>query len=153
MSTMEIITTAPQHTAVVRDAVPMDRLTDLFGRAFTAVFPAAAAQGIAVTGPPFGFYPEPPGDVVRVEAGVTVATPIEAVGDVVPGQLPGGRAIHTIHVGSYDTLADTYTELLAWAAENGLTLAKGMWEVYLSDPSTEPDPTTWRTEVFWPIVD
>ena len=58
MSTMEIITITPQHTAVVRDAVPMDALTELFGRAFTAVYPAVAGQGIEITGPPFGFYPE-----------------------------------------------------------------------------------------------
>jgi len=63
--------------------------------------------------------------------------------------LPGGRVIHTMHVGPYDTLADTYGELLAWAADEGLTLAEGMWEVNLSDPDTEPDPAAWRTEVFW----
>ena len=70
-----------------------------------------------------------------------------------PGSCRGaGRSVQS-HVGPYDTMADTYTQLLAWAADNGLELATGMWEVYLSDPSAEPDPATWRTEVFWPVVD
>ena len=153
MSTMEIVTTVPHHTAVVRDAIPMDALTEFFGRAFTTVYPAVMGQGVQITGPPFAFYPATPGAVVQVEAGVPVDRAVDAVGEVVPGKLPGGRAIHTMHVGPYDTLADTYGELLAWAADEGLTLAEGMWEVYLSDPDAEPDPATWRTDVFWPVLD
>jgi AraC family transcriptional regulator len=26
-----------------------------------------------------------------------------------------------------------------------------MWETYLSDPTVEPDPATWRTEIVWPL--
>jgi hypothetical protein len=27
-----------------------------------------------------------------------------------------------------------------------------MWEVYLTDPGTEPDTSKWRTEVFVPLA-
>jgi effector-binding domain-containing protein len=45
----------------------------------------------------------------------------------------------------------TYAEMHSWMARQGLTPAGHMWEVYLSDPSTEPDPSTWRTQIFWPV--
>jgi len=65
--------------------------------------------------------------------------------------LPGGRAVSAIHVGPFDTLEQTYTELMAWMAEQRLQPAEHMWEIYLSDPATEPDPSTWRTQIVWPV--
>lgn len=67
-------------------------------------------------------------------------------------ELPGGRAVVGIHVGPFDSLASTYQELLAWVAAEGLELAVGMWEVYLTDPSAEPDPSRWRTRIVWPLA-
>jgi len=27
---------------------------------------------------------------------------------------------------------------------------RGLWQVYFSDPASEPDPATWRTEIVQP---
>ena len=51
----------------------------------------------------------------------------------------------------YDRMHKTYAEMQVWMAKQGLSPADHMWEVYLSDPSTEPDPSTWRTQIFWPV--
>jgi effector-binding domain-containing protein len=56
------------------------------------------------------------------------------------------------HVGPYEALAQTYEQLTAWARAEGLPLAEGMWESYLSDPGAEPDPSTWRTLIVWPLA-
>ncbi len=152
MTIFDIIELAPQDTAVVRDRIPLAGMPEFFGRAFTQVFPAVSAQGLEPTGPPFGFYPSPPGDMIEVEAGVAVSGPLSPVGDVVPSTLPGGTVAHGIHVGPYDDLQETYAELQQWVGDQGLELGSAMWEVYLSDPGAEPDPATWRTEVFWPVA-
>lgn len=55
------------------------------------------------------------------------------------------------HVGPYDTLAETYAALMGWIGEQGRTVAGPMWEVYWTDPGTEPDPARWRTEVIIPV--
>jgi effector-binding domain-containing protein len=151
VATFEIIEIEPQQVAVVRGAVALDRLPDFFGSAFTAVMAALEAQGVAPTGPPFGYYPTHPTEVVEVEAGFPTASAIDAQGDVVPAILPGGRAVSCVHVGPYDTLTQTYAELEAWVADQGLEPAAGMWEIYLSDPASEPDPNTWRTQIIWPV--
>jgi len=57
----------------------------------------------------------------------------------------------TVHVGPYDTLSSTYEALQAWIETQGRTPATAMWEVYLTDPDQEPDPSKWRTEVYWPV--
>lgn len=153
MTEFDIRDMTEQPTAVVKAHVPMAELKGFFDRAYGQVFSTLGRQGVQPAGPPFGYYPRKPDETVDVEAGAPVSAPIEAAGDVVASRLPGGRVVHGVHVGPYEKLAETYGELMAWVAEQGLTLGEGMWESYLSDPVQEPDPATWRTEIFWPLAD
>ena len=152
MTTFAVETIEAHTAAAIRAEVPMSDLRDVFDRGFPAVARAAEAQGVAIAGPPFGFYPRMPGDTVAVVVGFPVAAPIAVDGDVEPFELPGGRAVTCTHVGPYDTLERTYGELTAWARSEGIALADAMWESYLSDPGSEPDPSTWRTLVVWPLA-
>jgi len=151
MAEFEIIEVAPRHAAIVRGRLPVGELPAFFGVAFTSVMKVLAEQGMAPIGPPFGYYPCPPDDRVDVEAGFPTAEPVEPSGDVVPLVLPHGRAVRTVHVGPYDTMHETYAALTAWMAEHGERPCDQMWETYLSDPTAEPDPSTWRTEIVWPL--
>ena len=150
MGGFEIVEVAAQSAAVVRDELPMDRLPELFDRAFGAVVAVTAEQGVPIVGAPFGFYPRMPGETVEVVAGFPVGGAVAPSGEVVPFELPACRAVTGVHTGPYDRLEQTYEALLAWVAEQGLTLGVGMWEQYLSDPST--DPETWQTLIVWPLA-
>lgn len=153
MDNFEIVELTPQPTAVVRATVAWADLKAVFDRGFREVFTAATAQGVQLAGAPIGYYPTPPGETVTVEVGAPVSAPITAAGDVAPGELPGGRAVHTMHLGSYDDLPRTYEAIAAWANDQGHTLATAMWETYLDDPSAVSDPATLRTEIHWLLAD
>jgi effector-binding domain-containing protein len=86
----------------------------------------------------------------EVEAGFPATRPIEGNGDVQPSELPGGQVAVTMHVGPYEQMEPGYQALASWVGERGGELAGDAWEVYFSDPSTEPDPATWRTEIVQP---
>jgi effector-binding domain-containing protein len=152
MTTFTVETIQPQAAAAIRAEVPMAELRSVFDRGFTAVAQVVQAQGVAITGPPFGFYPRMPGETVAVVVGFPVGGPVTPDGEVEPFELPGGRAVTGTHVGPYEAMTETYERLTAWAQAEGLTLAVGMWEHYLSDPSAEPDPSTWRTQIVWPLA-
>ena len=106
--------------------------------------------GVALAGPPFARYLafEPR---IRAEIGFPVQRPAPHVGRVFPGRLPGGRVASVVHIGSFDGLEHTYGLMHRWLAELGLRPTGPIWEVYWSDPEAEPDPATWRTEIFAPI--
>ncbi len=59
----------------------------------------------------------------------------------------------TDHVGHPDSIAQTHLALVAWAAEQGIALAKdgevwvAMFESYETDPEIEPNPEKWRTKL------
>jgi len=141
-----------QLTAVVRERVPVKDLPQFFARALHQALEAMQSQGHHPVGPPFSLYHGMPTDAVDVEAGFPVDGPITAVDGVAPGSLPAGRVVEATHVGPYDRLPQTYEEIVGYMKEQGLTPSSDMWESYLSDPAQEPDPATWRTQIFWPAT-
>lgn len=148
---IEIHERTAQPTAGVRDRVPVAGLEDFFARAFEETMALLRASGQAPTGAPFGKYYSEPGETIDVEAGFPVDAPITAAGRVVPGVLPGGTVVETVHVGPYDTMHRTYRELQRFLVASGLTPGRVVWESYLSDPAVEPDAAAWRTRISWPV--
>jgi effector-binding domain-containing protein len=138
-----------EYTAVVRGEVPRDELPGWLAGTFQAVYDYLRRAGIAPTGPPFARYTFLAG-VVAVEAGFPV--PYEIPGDdlVKSSALPAGHAAVTTHIGGYEDLDRAYLAIVSWLDVHGYELAGPHWEVYRTDPSAEPDPTRWRTDIVVP---
>lgn len=149
-SKIELRVLRPHLTATVRETVGRDDIPAAIGRIFQAVTAATGRQRIEHNGSPFARY-HSFGDLVDLEAGVPVKTPIQPEGPVKPSELPGGPAAIAVHAGPYEGLADTYAAIEGWVASTGRTASGGPWEIYLTDPSAEPDPMKWLTEVIFPL--
>ena len=81
-----------------------------------------------------------------------VDEPITADGKVKPGELPAGPAAIAIHMGPYESLGGTYDAMSAWLESSPDYVANGgPWELYITDPSAEPDPARWLTEIIYPL--
>lgn len=130
----------------------MEELRSVFDHGFREVMRIAEAQGVAIAGPPFGFYPRKPTDTVAVMVGFPVSAPVAPDGDVTAFELPGGRVVTGLHIGPYEDLRASYRELAEWAAAEGHSLAGHVWESYLTDPGEHPDPATWQTRLTWPLA-
>jgi effector-binding domain-containing protein len=151
MSEFSLIERAPQPTAVVRSTIPVTEIPKFLGHAYEAVMQAISTQGITPVGEPFAYYHGAPTTTIELEAGFPTAAPCAPLGEVVPSQLPGGSVATGVHVGPYETMVETYNQLMSWMTTQGLVPAEGMWEIYLSDPVQEPDSSKWRTRIFWPV--
>ena len=151
MSEFSLLERAPQPTAVVRSTIAVSDIPKFLGRAYAAVMRVLAIQGITPVGGPFAYYRGAPTTTVEIEAGFPVAVPCASDGDVLAGELPGGTIATATHVGPYETMVDTYERLTNWISAQGLLPGEAMWESYLTDPQQEPDPTKWRTHIFWPV--
>jgi effector-binding domain-containing protein len=148
----EIVEIEPETALVMSGEVPFAELVDFFTAAFTATAEAAVDAGVELAGPPVGYYPTTPTDIVTIEAGFPVSGPVESTEEVHPLVLPAGRAVVAMHVGPYDTLGETYEAVMAWMREHGLQPVGPMWECYVTDPGENPDPATWETKIVWPIT-
>lgn len=139
-----------QPTAVETATLPVAEIGPWLARAYVAIASAIQARGGYPAGPPFARYHRLAADRFVVEAGFPVSAAIETDGDVRPSQLPGGPSAVTVHVGPYEQMAPAYDALASWVSSHGGELAGDPWEVYFSDPASEPDPATWRTEIVQP---
>jgi effector-binding domain-containing protein len=125
------------------------------GSTFQRLLPRVGAHlkeaGIAIGGSPYGRYFSYTPDRVDMEAGIPVATPAKAVGEIISSELPAGLVVSAMHIGPYETLPHEYEELQAWMASHGKQISGAPWEFYWTDPGEEPDQSKWRTEILWPV--
>lgn len=139
-----------QPVAVEQATLTVSEIGPWIGTAYGAVAGVLAAQGLQPAGPPFARYHQLGDELFQVEAGFPTPRPITPSGQVQPSTLPGGPVAETTHIGPYDGLRPAYEALHAWIAEQGGVPASDPWEVYYTDPNTQPDPSTWRTVVVQP---
>ena len=153
MSQMGLTDVSAQQVAVVRRTVAMAELGSFYTEALGAVAAAVESAGGTLAGPAFGWYHGVPAETADVAAGFPVAGVPEGTlgGEVVVLERPAGMAATTVHVGSYDTLTETYRALEAWLRSRELEPADIVWEEYLTGPETQPDPSLWQTHVVWPL--
>ena len=154
MSQISVAEVPAQQVAVVRKTLQMSELPGFYSTALGTVAAAVGNAGGTVAGPPFGWYHGMPTETVDVAGGFPVSGlaegPLE--GDVVVLERPACLAAAALHVGSLDTLAETYRELEAWMRDRQLDRAEHSWEEYLSDPQTQPNPADWQTRIVWPLA-
>ncbi|MBO3744831.1 GyrI-like domain-containing protein [Streptosporangiaceae bacterium NEAU-GS5] len=140
---------------VTMDTIPeiADRLGEVFGR--------LTAQGMEPVAAPFFKYELIDMPRLRIVAGFPIAEPEaglpERDGDVFFDTLPAGRYVTVAHTGHPQELEAVTGELLAWAAERGLswdmtpTPEGERWgcrlEIYQTDPRVEPDMSKWTTDL------
>ena len=153
-----LLTRAAQHYAAIPATVAMDGISAAVDDAFPVLFGWLASQGITLAGPPLIRYLviDMAGEL-QIELGVPVTAPVTASGRVRPGVLPEGRYAVLRHTGPYDGLVASNAALLQWAREKGIefdawdTPQVSAWrsraEHYLTDPSQEPDPAKFETDV------
>lgn len=149
---------AAQHYAGIQATVPMEGISAAVDEAFPELFGWLASSGTAPVGPPFiRFLVIDMEALLQLELGAPVAAPVTGSGRIRPGRLPAGRYAVLRHIGHFDGLIGANAALQQWAQDHGLefdmrdTPEGSAWgsrlEEYITDPSKEPDPAKWETDV------
>ena len=92
------------------------------------------------------------------DADIDLSVWVEVRGDFSPLEgltattMPAQRVAWATMVGPYDQTAGVCEAIGAWIAEHGYTVAGPMFNLYLVDPSMDPNPENWITELNFPIA-
>ncbi len=152
MAEIALVTQQEIPTIGIRSMVPRDQMQTFFSESYGRLFHKIGPDGVTVAGAPYGRFRGMPSDPIDVEAGIPVTEPAESSDDIIAGVLPATDAVEATHVGSYDTLQETYGEIIQWMTEHSIVPAYESWEFYLTDPMQEPDQSKWHTKIVWPIA-
>ncbi|GAA4526493.1 MULTISPECIES: GyrI-like domain-containing protein [Nonomuraea] len=156
--TVAFETVAPQPVISVRRTVPVAELPRTQAEILAALWAHLGEHGVRPAGPPYVRY-HAFGDVeTDVEVGVPVQGVAASRGEVAMGELPGGPAVTTWHLGAHDRLGGAYDRLQAWTRTAPYKPEGGAWEIYTwidlahrPDPAAWPAPSTWRTQLVQPL--
>ena len=147
----QIVQTAVQPAAIIRITVPRSEIQTVMGPGYQELMATVAAQGITPTGPWYTHHLKMEPENFDFELGVPIAAPISAAGRVTAGQLPAATVARTVYHGPYEGLGDAWASFDAWIGAEGLTPGPNLWECFVAGPESNPDPTTWRTELNRPL--
>lgn len=144
---IDVVQREEHQAAVVRGYSDSAHIAEFLGHAFRETATLVEREHLAYAGHPFGRY-VPTGDGgFEVEAGFPVDGPATAKDDVEIVMVPGGPAVHTVHVGPYHQIISAYEATSAWARANHFAPVGPPIETYLDGPHVA-NP---RTEVFIPV--
>jgi effector-binding domain-containing protein len=141
----------PAKIASVRGTIPT--YADV-GMLYGELFGYLGQRGIHPAGPPLAIYhdPEYKEADVDAEAGVPIGGDAPGAGRVAVRTLPGGSVATCVHRGSYDTIGQAYTALMAWIEANGYQISGPHREIYLRGPDEAESPDGYVTEVQLPVA-
>ena len=117
------------------------------------LFAYAQSNNIVMAGAPFANYiswDEKNGTTTFSCCYPTTDKVITTSDEILTGQLEPFKAVKTVLKGNYENLKEAWDKAMAYIPANGLEFAENgpMLEVYLTDPSQEPNPANWITEIY-----
>lgn len=140
-----VITVERQIAAVIEANVAMDEIPAA-QRALRARLAAALPSlEVGTIGLSLTVWRMPAAGRLDLHPGVLVSRDFAPAGEVVPAELPSGRAAHMRLVGPFNLLPGAWQKLLTWCAREKLKLAGLNWEIY---GETGPDLSRQETALY-----
>lgn len=151
ISEVELSTTNYIGVSRTLDPRNMTAVNEAMGQMFSELTAALNRSKVDIDGPAFALFPSYSDSSMQVIA----ALPVEA-GSALPAKYPmqstqGGLMVKGVHIGPYMGLSDSYSQIDKYMSVNNLKAAGAPMEVYLTDPSVEPDTSKWVTEIYFPV--
>jgi effector-binding domain-containing protein len=144
--TCSIVTVDRQLTAVVKAKVPFPEIAMAQRSARAAIDAALPSLDAGPLGRPLTRFRTPAKDALDMEIGTIVGRSFAGRGEVVPSELPAGRAAHVQLKGPFDGMPGAWQTLFAWCQAEKIELAGINWEIYM--PWEGVDPARLETDLY-----
>ena len=141
-----IVTVERCLTVVVKAEVPFGEIPQAQRSARAKVDAILPSLDVGTIGRTCTRWTPPSNGKLQMEMGMIVERPFEAQGEVLPSELPAGRAAHFLLKGPFDGLPEAWETLFNWCRAQKLTPAGVNWEIYSERRSV--DPSKLETELY-----
>lgn len=148
---IEIVQLQQQGALTILDSTKMEGIGLLLEKNYGAIASYIGKKKLSIVGAPFAIYHNwDPDGIIWIEAGMPIAEKGKVSGNIRYMELPETQAVFARHFGTYDT-GNTHAAIEAYIKDHGLKTRDFVWEVYITDPSTEPDTAKWETDIYYPL--
>ena len=153
---MEMGMTPAWMVMTISDSATSSDISQKFGELYGEIGEEVKKQGLQQSGPVFAIY-----DNVQhnadgsmkfwFKAGVPVDKKGKDGGRVKYWETTSGNAVKCNYYGGYSNMEPCHDAINKYITDNGKTIIGAPWEVYITDPGSEPDSTKWLTEIYYPV--
>ncbi len=149
---IEIVEVASMPSISVKDSVPAADLGVFMETYMPQLYMYALRQEASMEGHPYSvYYNWDPEGMVLVEIGLPLEESIEGEGVIMASMTPGGKAVKAAYYGPYEEMAIVYEALEKYITVMQLEAVGHAWEIYVTDPGSEPDSSKLETIVYFAI--
>jgi effector-binding domain-containing protein len=149
--TIEVKEIEPAKVLAIKITVNSDEVGAKLGELYPMLMECVKNSEVEMTGPPYSkYYSWDPEGETEMEAGVPVNGEAECEG-VEYIELPACKVVTCMHIGPYEKIDSVYDAIQEYITENKMKINGAVWEVYLTDANSEPDPEKYRTQVYFPV--
>jgi len=150
--TIEVKELEAAKVLAIKATVKSDAVGAKLGELYPRLMDCLKESGIEMTGPPYSkYYSWDPEGETEMEAGIPVSGAVECEEDIEYIELPPCKVVTCMHTGPYEEIGPVYDAIQAYITEKGMTISGAVWEVYVTDPNSEPDPAKYKTQVYFPV--
>ena len=149
MSEIKRVNIEEQPVISITDTIMVASIGQRMGSIYGELSMYAEMAGAEIIGKPYAIFHENLSeDVVVLEAGYPVNKHVNNNGKILSSTLPGGKALTLSQFGPYES-THGHDAVAAYVSENNLNIKGSPREVYVNDPSTEPDTNKWETRLVY----
>ncbi len=130
------------------DSCSVDKLSETLGMLYGEVKMTLDENKVVPAGYPFAIYHYWDGKNTTMEAGIPVEKGKRKVDAM---ESYGGKVLKVVFTGPYNETERAHISISKYAEDNGIEITGPPWEVYVTDPTEEEDPSKWITEVYYPV--
>ena len=147
---IELQDVSAQPTLVIKGKAKVEEVGPVIGGILERVEKFIVSKKSRATGAPFTRTLNFKDGILEFESGFPVEAKMAGSGEIVSAELPKGKVVTTIHVGSQETSQQAYEAIHNWLSKNKKSEAGAPWEVYLSDASVTPTESS-KMQVYFPV--
>ncbi|HKL02348.1 MAG TPA: SRPBCC family protein [Cryomorphaceae bacterium] len=151
----DVVEVEPHEYFYITDEVSFDDMDDsFFGDRYGKLVDYLGKDAQNMTMQPFAVYHKWDEENRMAEVSVAMACESDKTGneEIKKGLTHEGKALKCLYYGPYEEMEDVHNFMHAHIGSMNMEMVGSPWEVYVTDPATEPDPTKWLTEVYYPVA-
>ena len=142
-----------QIVLVIRDSAGPDTYGPVMSKGYGELMQFIKAKRLKIKEHPFAMYVsrDSATQFSVFDMGIAVEYADGGKGRIKAEMTPGQKIVMADYFGPYDQTASVYHALEKYISQGGLEIIGNPWEIFVTDPTNEPDTAKWNTQILFPV--
>jgi effector-binding domain-containing protein len=139
------------HVLVINKTTTIEEMPKVLSECYSRIKGYLNGIGEIPVGAPFVAFHNDDVEKLEIEVGLTVGKRIKGEKDILARDIPGGKKVSCVHVGTYEEIEPNHDTIRRWMEEHHYKPKGVSYEFYVDDP-LEVAEGKMQTKVVFPLA-